>query len=113
MIAGGETTRTGPPTLRVRASLLAAGIAQLVAIALLGTAVLFWFLRGAQLAHYRRALRRHEAGHCPHCDYDISAAPDALCPECGCDHRAVRREAVEVLGRGGRRRPNAPASGTP
>ncbi len=65
----------------------------------MGAAAVVGFLRGAQIGAYRRMLRRHESGRCPHCDYDISAAPDLPCPECGCDHRARRAEAVEALQR--------------
>lgn len=61
--------------------------------------LLHWFLRGAQIGYHTRALRRHEAGRCPHCNYDISAAPDHPCPECGTDHRAARREAIDALRR--------------
>lgn len=56
-------------------------------------------MRWTQISAYRRMLRRHESGHCPHCNYDIAAHPDAVCPECGCDHRARRREAIEALRR--------------
>jgi hypothetical protein len=65
--------------------------------------VVLWFVRGVQLAAYERMLSQHQSGRCPKCGYDISAAPDHDCPECGADHRALRREAIGALRRGERR----------
>ena len=70
-----------------------------LAVAGIGLSLLHWLLSGTQIGAYKRMLRRHESGHCPHCNYDIAAHPDAVCPECGCDHRSRRREAIEALRR--------------
>lgn len=71
--------------------------------------LLHWLLSGMQIGAYKRMLRRHESGHCPDCNYDIAGHPDAVCPECGCDHRARRREAIEAL----RRAKQWPLKGVP
>ncbi|MDQ7014363.1 MAG: hypothetical protein Q9O74_10770 [Planctomycetota bacterium] len=93
----GGGTRTRPaslPTLLIYYSL---SLIRWLALAGIGISLLHWFLRGSQIGTYKRMLARHEAGRCPDCNYDISAHPDAVCPECGCDHRARRREAIAAL----------------
>ncbi|MFG0241158.1 MAG: hypothetical protein ACF8R9_00085 [Phycisphaerales bacterium JB054] len=70
-----------------------------LAVAGIALSLLHWLLSGMQVGAYKRMRRRHESGHCPHCNYNIAAHPDAVCPECGCDHRARRREAIEQLRR--------------
>ncbi len=45
-------------------------------------ALLFAILPGLRLRSILRTRRRHRAGLCPHCGYDLRATPDR-CPECG------------------------------
>jgi hypothetical protein len=97
MFASGETMRTTRPPPRVWAYWIVLSVCVWACAAGMILALIAWFLRGAQIGAYLRMLRRHEAGRCPRCDYDISAAPNHLCPECGCDHRAIRREAIDAL----------------
>jgi predicted RNA-binding Zn-ribbon protein involved in translation (DUF1610 family) len=99
MLATGETTRTTRPSIRVRAYLAALTACLWLPIPGAALSILSWYLRGVQIAYHTRALHRHESGRCPNCNYDISAAPDHPCPECGTDHRAARREAIRALQR--------------
>ncbi|HZW08619.1 MAG TPA: hypothetical protein VFF69_01830, partial [Phycisphaerales bacterium] len=97
LIATGSASRSRrAPTVQLIlyfGSALAAGMATAGA----ALSVLFWFMRACQISAYRRMLMIHDLGRCPDCGYDISAAPSQPCPECGCDHRARRREALAAL----------------
>lgn len=95
---GGGTRTTAPPIGQLVAYHGSYAAAWLGMIGL-GISILHWLLSGMQVGAYKRMLKRHESGRCPDCNYDIAAHPDAVCPECGCDHRARRREAIDALRR--------------
>jgi|GEM_PF-2881965 len=105
----GGGSRTGLAAPNTLAAYYGLSLIRWLAIAGIALSLLHWLLSGMQVGAYKRMLRRHEAGHCPHCNYDIAAHPDAVCPECGCDHRARRREAIDAL----RRAKQWPLKGAP
>jgi hypothetical protein len=102
MVRDRVTTRTRIPPPRAILFCLSLRACEVLIATGLTLALLAWMLRGIQIAYHTRALRRHESGRCPSCTYDISAAPDHPCPECGTDHRAARREAIDALRRANR-----------
>jgi hypothetical protein len=96
LLARGEAQRTGRSVLL----LIQYVVLEALRWACLGgmaLAIVSWFARGAQVGACRRVLKRHDAGLCPECRYDVSGAPSQPCPECGCDHRERFREAVCLL----------------
>src|SRR3954449_9951254 len=47
-----------------------------------------WLFSGALIAVLvplciYQHLRHHQSGHCPQCDYDLTANTTGICPECG------------------------------
>lgn len=69
-----------------------------------------WFVAGVlaawpllQVAALWRRRRRHGAGRCPGCGYDLRATPDR-CPECGAIPASSRRAMGNPTGRGRRDR---------
>lgn len=113
ILSGSTATMERPLNLADRVAVAFAPTVRILSLVVFALVVLCWFLRGAQIAAYRRMLRRHEAGRCPRCDYDISAAPDRVCSECGCDHRAIRQEAIDALRRAKRWPLEEPVPGGP
>lgn len=113
LLESGQTAAavTLPAPLENRVTYWSAASLRWIVTAVAVLSVVLWFISGAQVAAYRRMYLQHESGRCPRCGYDFSAAPEQLCPECGCDHRAIRREAIGALRRA-RRWPVAGPPGT-
>lgn len=72
-------------------------------VAVIVLAGVLWFMRQAQLAAYRRMFAASNRGNCPRCEYNLAGASGRLCPECGCEPRSIRREAMTVLDEADRR----------
>lgn len=101
-----EQIRTGsavyveiPGPLRYRLAWRGLQVVRILAWSMAALSIVYTAVRWMQISAYKRMLRRHESGHCPDCNYEIAAHPDAVCPECGCDHRARRQEAIAALHR--------------